>query len=209
MFRKFRLVIAAIVSVFCLAPAHVALADPTEGDQQIVRLAQERPASGLVFMHVKFFENGSTTPEICQKLWVTLNSDQKKEYLFFAQVSPTLFGRAAESSTYGGWIVLDQGIYYVVSVRCEGSSRFMGPFARFAVQRGQVLNLGCLVIEYKHGPIVLFGPRRNTGDWRVEDLGPDAVASLTKRAPSAFSKATKQYMTPVRVKPKPAQGAAN
>lgn len=209
MLQKCILFIVGIVSAFFVAPTHFAMAEPTDWDQRIVRLAQERPAAGLIFMHVKLFEAGSATPKICQKIWVTLNSAQGSEYLFFAQVSPTLFGRAAESSTYGGWMVLDQGAYYVAAIRCEGSDRFLGPFARFVVSRGRILNLGCLVIEYKRGQINFFGPNRSTGNWWVEDLDSNAVASLTKGAPSAFAKATKEYMMPFRVKPKPAQGAVN
>lgn len=209
MLQKFKLFIVGIVSALLVASTHFAVAEPTDWDQRIVRLAQEKPAAGLIFMHVKLFEAGSTTPKICQKIWVTLNSAQGVEHLFIAQVSPTLFGRAADSSTYGGWMVLDQGAYYVAAIRCEGSDRFLGPFARFVVSRGKIFDLGCLVIEYKPGQINFFGPNRSTGNWRVEDLDPNVVASLTKGAPSAFAKATKEHIMPFRVKAKPAQGATN
>jgi len=158
---------------------------------------------GLVFLEAKFLEDGRTSPKICQKIWVWLVSDQGKKTVFFSQISPTLLGNAANSSTYGGWAVLAPGVYTVAQLWCEGSVTFPGQFARFAVQAGQVLNLGCLVIEYRLGPLTLFEPRRDSGEWRVEDLSPRALASLSEEAPVAFSKATKRYMTPVRLVSRP------
>jgi hypothetical protein len=81
---------------------------------------------------------------------------------------------------------------------------FTEPADRFSVNTGQVLNLGNLVVRYKNAEFKLLGPSRPTGGWRVEDLGPAAVATLKKKSPTAFSKATKQSMIPVRVT-KPSQ----
>ncbi|MES2196324.1 MAG: hypothetical protein V4517_18040 [Pseudomonadota bacterium] len=199
----FPLIVA--LTLFWLAPVSPALAEPTETDQKIQRAAQANPASGLVFLEARFHQDGETSPKLCQKIWVWLVPDQGKRTILFSQVSPTLFGRAADSSTYGGWAVLDPGVYTVAQVWCEGPAGINAPgmFARFAVQTGQVLNLGCLVIDFKLGPVTLFERRRDSGDWRVEDLTPLALASLRKEAPVAFSKATKRHMTPMRQVSKP------
>jgi hypothetical protein len=191
-----------LILLFWLVSVQTVFAEPTEIDQRILKAARANPTAGLIFMEVKFYESGSTTPKICQKIWVTVVSDQGKATLVITQASPTLFGRAAESSTYGGPAVLLEGVYTITSILCEGSTRFPGQFARFALRAGQVLNLGCLVVDYKRGPFNPFSPTRSTGQGqlRVEDLSPLAVASLTQRAPVAFSKAVKRYMTAAQAK---------
>jgi hypothetical protein len=190
-----RAILAALI-LLCWAPVDDAFGEPTEMDQKILRLAQADPAAGMVFMEVKFFADGRTTPERCQRISVTVVSDQGKSGEFVTQRTPAFLGYASDDPTYGGAAVLPAGIYTVTSISCVGSSRFPGRFARFAVQTSQVLNLGCLVIEYKHAPLSLL-PTRPSGHWHVTDLSPDAVASLSRLAPVAFSKATKRYMTPV------------
>jgi hypothetical protein len=64
------------------------------------------------------------------------------------------------------------------------------------VGRNEIINTGCLVIDFAKGPITLFVPRTFTGRTSVEDLGAKAVASMTERTPTIFPKATKRYMTP-------------
>jgi hypothetical protein len=50
-----------------------------------------------------------------------------------------------------------KGTYIVSSIWCEaaGGRRLKGPFAEFVVHKGQVLNLGRLVIEYTPPPFEL------------------------------------------------------
>jgi hypothetical protein len=202
----------AIVAILCLMAPPQALAEPTSTDQSIQERAQKKPNSGLIFMEAKLFRQGSKTPDICQRIWVTVASANADKGQFITQSSPTLFGHASDSSTYGGWAVLNEGTYIVSSIWCEaaGGRRLIGPFAEFVVRKGQVLNLGRLVIEYTPPSFHLFpSDARSPGVWRVEDLSAEAVTTLTKRAPAAFAKATKHYMSPVAVKPKPAATAPN
>jgi hypothetical protein len=205
----------AIVAILCLMAPHHALAEPTSADQSIQERAQKKPNSGLIFMEAKLFRQGSKTPDICQRIWVTVASADADKGQFITQSSPTLFGHASDSSTYGGWAVLNEGTYIVSSIWCEaaGGRRLKGPFAEFVVHKGQVLNLGRLVIEYTPPPFELHllphPPPRSPGVWRVEDLSAEAITTLKNRAPAAFAKATKHYMSPVAVKPKPPATAPN
>jgi hypothetical protein len=187
-------IVIATLAVLLLAPVQSAFAEPTEMDRRILELAQEDQTSSLIFMEVKLFEKGGTTPELCQEVWVSMVSDKGISRTFRTQISPTLFGQALESSTYGGASVAPAGTYTILQVWCKGTIRLKGRFARFALQPGQVSNLGCLVIDYTRGPFNPFVPRTFTGRTRVEDLSPNALASLTKLASASFSEATKQYM---------------
>jgi hypothetical protein len=159
-------------------------------------LAQKEPTTGLIFMEVKLFEEGNTTPKLCQEVSVSMVSDKGDSKTFRTQISPTLFGHAVESSTYGGASFAPAGTYTVVEVWCKGTIRLKGRFARFTLQPRQVSNLGCLIIDYTHSPFNPFVPRTFTGSIRVADLTANALASLTKLAPATFAKATKRYMAP-------------
>jgi hypothetical protein len=194
----------AILAMVWFASVQIAFAEPAEWDQRILRLANENPTAGLVSMEVKFFEDGSTTPKVCTQIWVSGLSQEGKRAYFLVQQLSGFFGRDTENSRYGGWAILSPGIYTITSIRCGDYQSFKGPFARFSVNTGQVLNLGSLVVRYKNAEFKLLVPSRPTGDWKVEDLSPAAIATLKKKSPAAFSKATKQYMIPVRVT-KPSQ----
>lgn len=203
----------AIAAILCLMAPYHALAEPTSTDQKIQERAAQKPDLGLVFMEVRLFRQGEKTPQICQSLWVNLAPKHGRPTRVMTQSSPTLFGHASADSTYGGWAVLDEETYIVHSIECNFAGQtYRGPFAAFALRKGEVLNLGRLVIEYKLAPpefhLLPYHPK-NTGVWIVEDLSPEAVASLTKAAPAAFAKATKHYMSIVVVKPKPPAAAPN
>lgn len=68
---------------------------------------------------------------------------------------------------------------------------------------GEVVNVGRLALEYE-----LAFLAKSDANLNVRDLSPEAVASLSQRAPNAFSKAKKRYMglivgKPVQGKPAP------
>jgi len=215
MLRKMKRSLFVVVAILCLAPQHGARAESTSTDQSIRELAQKKPDSGLVFIEARLYERGKEAPTICQKIWVTATASEADKAQFITQDAPTFFGRASDSSTYGGWAVLNEGTYIVRSVLCTGPPgiNLKGPFAGFVLRKGQILNLGRLVIEYTPPPFELHllphPPPRSPGVWRVEDLSAEAIATLTKRAPAAFAKATKHFMTPVVAKPKPPAAAPN
>jgi hypothetical protein len=177
-------------------------AEPGEWDQRIIRRANENPDAGLIAMEVNFFEDGSAKPKFCTKIIVSAISQDGKRASFNVRQMAGFFAQDIENSTFGGWGVIVPGVYTIASIQCGDKQFFKGPFARFFINRGQIFNLGNLVIKYKNAEFSLL-PTRPTGDWRVEDLSPAAVATFKKMSPSAFSKATKQHMIPVRLKPTP------
>jgi hypothetical protein len=181
-------------------------AEPTKLDLGIAEMAKKDPTSGLIFMEVKLFDGKML--KNCDEVRVAVISDGGNTASFPVRLSPMFFGYAAEGSVWGGSQVLAAGIYEVTEVWCKGGQiRLGGKFARFALRAGQVSNLGCLVIDYTRGPYVpsILGGSTLTARTRVEDMGTDARASLTKLAPVAFSKATKRHMVPNPATSKPAQ----
>jgi hypothetical protein len=197
-----RFAIPALALLWLAAPSN-AFAEPSEADQKIARLMRFEETAGLVFMEAKLAEHEATAPMICQRITVRVKSETGVVNTLVSQISPTIFRQVSENSIYGGGTVLVSGNYTVDSVECEPVIRLKGPFARFTVRTGQVLNLGSLDIIYELGSLKLFGRPDNKGDWRVGDLSPKAVASLAKRVPESFAKAKKQYMTPIPPGSKP------
>jgi hypothetical protein len=191
------------LALLWLSAFNNASAEPAPGDERSQRLLQAVPNSGLIFMEAKLIDHGKTGPKVCRSILVKVESDTGVSHTLRTQSSPRLFGREVGDHTYGTGNVLVAGLYTVQSVECEDDVRLKGPFAQFTVRAGQVLNLGCLTIVYELGPLKLFGPSDNKGDWKTEDLSPRAVASLTKSAPATFAKAKRQYMTPIRKTSKP------
>jgi len=195
--------VMATLTLFWLGRVESAFAEPTAWDQTILRAAQANPAAGLVFLEANSWRTAGLHPRYVRRSGCGSYRTRAKRRFFsprfrrrYSGMRPIVRHTAAErcwppASTpwrsYGARVRLP----------------FQGNSRRFAVQAGQVLNLGCLVIEYRLGPLTLFEPRRDSGEWRVEDLSPRALASLSEEAPVAFSKATKRYMTPVRLVSRP------
>jgi hypothetical protein len=183
-----------IVAAAWLASFQIVFAGPAEWDDQITSRAKNNPTAGLVFIQVKIFEDGNSTPKECRHIHVG-GSSQEGERAYFAVQS---LSATPENTFYAGWAILPQGVYTITLVKCGDYAGFRGAFARFAVSKGQILNLGSLVIRYKNSSTNLFTPNRPTGDWKVEDLSSAALATLKTKSPAVFAKATKQYMTPIR-----------
>jgi hypothetical protein len=188
------------LAMIWLASIRIAFAEPAEWDEKIISRAKNYPTAGLVFAEVKFFEDGKTTPKECQQIWISGSSQEgEKAYFLVQHLSAT-----PENTIYAGWAILAPGIYTITSIKCGEYNGFKGPFARFVVNKGQVLNLGSLVVRYRNSSTNFFIQNRPTGEWKVEDLSPAALATLKTKSPAVFSKATKQYMTPIRMA-KPSQ----
>jgi hypothetical protein len=177
--------------LFWLAALPNAYAEPTKVDQNIGRLMRDDPTLGVVFMEARLSEQGETHQKHCQSIRMKLLSDAGVTTTVITQVSRMRFGKLSENTSYGGSTTLVPGAYAVQSVECESATgiRLQGPFARFTVRAGQILNLGCLTINYKLGPPTLFTRSENKGDWKAVDLSPKAVAWINKAAPMAFAKA--------------------
>jgi hypothetical protein len=104
---------------------------------------------------------------------------------------------------------LPPGTYEVLGVVCtDGRNRQImnGPFAKFQVKLGEVVNIGALKLDYKSNDI-LFGTSA-TVKKSIESLTPEALADLAQKYPSTFAKAVERRMemmgpAEVTMKPRP------
>jgi hypothetical protein len=169
-----------------------AAAEPTATEQRIRELAGKKPGTSVVFMDVRLLEEGKETT--CPQTSVNVISDEGYSDSFFTRNAPGFLGRAGDGATYGGIAVLPAGSYTVTSVRCKALVRLNGKFAKFRVGPNEIINAGCLVIDFKTGPLTLFDRPTFSGRTNVEGLGSKAGQSIAERAPTLFPKATKRYM---------------
>jgi hypothetical protein len=171
-----------------------AAAEPTATEQRIHELAQKQPTSSVVFLEVKLLEEGKEF--FCSDISANVVSDEGFSTSFIAQDTHALpfTGRPGNGATYGAIAFLPAGTYTVTSVRCKALVRLNGKFARFRVGPNEIVNTGCLVIDFKAGPVTLFDSPTFSGRTSVEGLGAKAAQSMAERAPSIFPKAAKRYM---------------
>jgi hypothetical protein len=171
-----------------------AAAEPTAMEQRIRELAQKQPTSSVVLVEVKLLEEGKEF--FCNEISVNVASDEGYSSSFVTQDAHALpfTGRAGDGATYGAIAFLPAGTYTVISVRCKALVRLNGKFARFRVGPNEIINTGCLVIDFKTGGITLFDRPTFSGRTNVEGLGTKAAQSIAERVPSIFPKATKRYM---------------
>jgi hypothetical protein len=173
-----------------------AVAEPTATEQRIRELAQKQPTSSVVFMEVKLLNEGKDY--FCNVISVNVVSDQGFSTSFITQNAHAVAftGRAGDGATYGGVAFLPAGTYTVASVECKSLLRLNGKFARFRVGPNEIVNSGCLVLDFKRGPLTLFDRPTFSGRTNVEGLETKTAQSIAERAPTLFPKATKRYMTP-------------
>ena len=176
----------AIIIVLAAFHIHSAYAASTELDEKLRREAAEIPNAALVFMEVELIpKNG----RVCGGgIFLKVSAAEGKVTPIMTRSNTGFFGNSI--SFHGGAAVLPAGMYTIVSFECVGSRTFKGPVARFFLQPGEVVNAGRLVLKYD---LALFA--RSKADLGVRDMSPEAVASLSERAPNAFSKAKRRYMT--------------
>jgi len=179
-----------ILALATLAALHGEVALAATSDEKLRQEAQENSTSGLVFLEVEMIDRGLTKAKACDQIIATVTTDGRNSKKLLVKDAPSFFGRT-NNPDYGGAGVLPPGVYTIVQITCDIRLNFNGRFAKFTIRTGEVLNLGRLVIEYIREGFTGFHTRTS-----VEDLTPDAVQSLTKLAPVAFSKATKRYLVP-------------
>jgi hypothetical protein len=189
----------AIIIILAVFHIHSACAASTELDEKHRKEAAETPNAALVFMEIELIHRNGRA---CGGgIWAKLQSPEGKPALIYTRSGTGLFG--VSISFHGGAAVLPAGVYTVVTLECSGSRKFNGRVAQFSLKPGEVVNVGRLALEYE---LAFFA--KSDGSLNVRDLSPEAVASLSQRAPNAFSKAKKRYMglilgTPVQGKPAP------
>jgi hypothetical protein len=189
-------------AIIILAAFHIhsACAASTELDEKLRREAAELPNAALIFMEVELIlKNG---PVCGGGIFAKVRAPEGKSTDIIVRSNTGFFGNSI--SFHGGAAVLPAGIYTVVSIQCLGTRTYKGPVARFFVRPGEVVNVGRLALEHELAPFLA----KSDVKLNIRDLSPEAVASLSQRAPNAFSKAKKRYMslteeTPVQGKPAP------
>jgi hypothetical protein len=174
----------------------------TELDEKLRKEAVETPNAALVFMEIELIHRNGRA---CSSgIFAKVQTADEKSTLIFTRSKKDFFGNSI--SFHGGAAVLPAGVYTVVGLDCSGSRKFNGRVAQFFLKPGEVVNVGRLALEYELAFPTLFA--KSDGSLNVRDLSPEAVASLSQRAPIAFSKAKKRYMgllvgTPAQGKPAP------
>jgi hypothetical protein len=176
----------AIIIVLAVFQIHSACAASAELDEKLRKEAAETPDAALVFMEVELIpKNG----RVCGGgIFATVKAAEGKLTQIITRSNTGFFGNSI--SFHGGAAVLPSGMYTIVSFGCSGERTFKGPVARFFLHRGEVINAGRLVLDYD---LAFF--TRSKADLAARDMSPEAVASLSERAPNAFSKAKKRYLT--------------
>lgn len=176
----------AIIVILAAFHIHSASAASTELDDKLQKQAAETQNAAVVFMEIEVLpKNG---PPCGGGIFARVKAGEGKPTSIYARSGAGLFGNSI--SFHGGAAVLPSGTYTFVNFECSGSRTFKGPVASFLLRPGEVINAGRLVLEYE---LVFFG--KINFSLAVRDLSPEAVASLSSRAPIAFSRAKKRYMT--------------
>ena len=185
------------------APLCGAIAAASEIDQSVLEARQKTPALSFVVMEAKLFEGDSTTEMSCSTIRMVIESEDGK----FTNVrTKELFLFDKANNQFGGGAAYLPGTYKVVDILCD-SHHYRGNLARFTLQPGQSVNLGCLVVQFRGSrPHPLVYPTYS-GQARVVDLSSNAIASLSRRMPVSFGQTVKRYMTPLltAANAKPAQ----
>jgi hypothetical protein len=176
---------AIIIIVLAAFHIHSACAGATELDEKLRKEAAETPNAALVFMEFEPIQKNR--PTCGGGIIAKVQTPEGKPTFIITRSGAGLFGNSI--FFYGGAAVLPAGVYTVVSFECSGSRNFKGPVVRFVLRSGEAINVGRLVLEYELGFLT-----RSKFSLAIRDLSPEAVASLSQRAPVAFSKAKKRYM---------------
>jgi hypothetical protein len=102
----------------------------------------------------------------------------------------------AKQTAFGGLKAVRPGEYVVAGVVCaRGSNRIRlnGPYAKFQVKAGEVVNVGLINIHYELEGVIF----QTSGKLRksVESMPADVRADLKERFPLVFPKAVERRMT--------------
>jgi hypothetical protein len=162
----FVVLLAALFALVHVMPA----AAETEDDAKAAQVHQEHPEFGFLFFDVTVLREGK--PEGCASLSaiLTSNTGKKVEVDIFTSVL------SFKGKTHGALASLEPAVWTIALVNCY-KHLFKGPFAQIRVESGEIINAGNLVFAV----------------YKVEDLRPETIESLKKRAPGTFAKAKRRY----------------
>ena len=181
--RKF---ILAILTGVLLAVVHaMPVAAEIDADAKIARLRQEHPDWAVVVF------DASVTKD--SEAWcsphVILKSSAGKTVDIWARTGPiSLTGKSR-----GAVEALEAGVWTAARFECY-KENFNGAVAQMRLEPGETVNLGHLIVDiYTIRRKSLFHGATRGARAKVGDLEPEAIESITKRAPATFAKAKQRY----------------
>jgi hypothetical protein len=175
------------ISLAVLGPAYTQSARPapTASDEKARRLLVDERKGGAIIDAVI---NGLNCSGV--NISVAASVDGKVAGGTFP-ASNTFFG----NPTFSGDLAMLPGTYMVIALSCQasgGRTLLRGPFARFQVRAGELVNVGLLRVDFKLDPASCglgFAHRR------IENLRPESVALLKERLPRTMPSVVRRPMT--------------
>jgi len=152
--------------------------------------AKAADGAGLVFVGTTIFQNTLVnSKEKCfsTRAGVVRMVDGKYRPIPSIQSRYKLLG---EPKNYGP-VAMKAGQYLLSSVTCRTShftsagTTFRGPYARFHVKAGELLDVGSLTLEYQSGNLLTGVGKTRTG---VESTDPERLGEVKKAMPVAMKK---------------------
>jgi hypothetical protein len=158
--------------------------------------AKAADGAGLVFVGTAIFQN--TLVNSREKCFSTQTSigrvvDGKFRPMPSIQSRYKLLG---EPKNYGP-VAMTAGQYLISSVTCRNShftsagTTFRGPYARFHVKAGELLDVGSLTLEYQSGNILSGVGKARTS---FESTEPERLGEVKKAMPVAMKKLSSRPM---------------
>jgi hypothetical protein len=176
------LLITALLSLVHATPALAATAD----DAKDAQIRQEHPEMGFLFFDATILKDGKLG---CVALSAILTSNTGKR----TRVDVNTILLSFKGITHGALAPLEPATWSIAVVECYKQT-YKGPFAQVRVESGEVVNAGNLVFDViTRRPEGLFTRPIFGARAKIEDLRPETVESLKKRAPETFAKAKRRY----------------
>jgi hypothetical protein len=180
-----KLTLAALAAVLLAAGQVPPAAAEIDADAKIARLRQENPDWAVAVFDVTVSKDGEA--------WcfphVILKSSTGKTVDFWVRTGPiSLTGKSR-----GAVEALEPAVWTVARFQCY-KENFNGAVAQMRLEPGEIVNLGHLIVDvYTVRRKGLFHGAIRRARAKVEDLEPEAIESLRKRAPSTYAKAKQRY----------------
>lgn len=156
-----------------------------DADARIARLRQEHPDWAVVVFDASVTKDNDAwcSPH------VILKSSAGKTVEIWTRTGPiSLTGKSR-----GAVEVLEPGVWTAERFECY-KENFNGAVAQMRLESGEIVNLGHLIVDIdtirRKG---LFHGAKRGARAKVGDLEPEAIESITKRAPAIYAKAKQRY----------------
>lgn len=200
---KLRALVAACLIAICLAGAALAESDNNTardpGRMEVVNESNNKVLEDYVVKFLNELRGGAVILDMhfrsCSGPQVQVARETRDGKLARTDITTSHWFLGKQNTPYVMVTTLAPGNYEVLGAVCSdgrNSRVFNGPFAKFQVKLGEVVNVGALKLDYKSTDI-LFGTSGKVTK-SIESLTPEAVADLAKKYPTVFSKAVERRM---------------